>query len=124
LFPECSFHLLDSIEKKIKVVKEVTESLQLKNVTPIRQRAEEINQKFDFIISRAVTALPAFVGWVGNKILTGQRNPLANGIIYLKGGDFSDELRQLKLQYKLHNISEFFEEEFFETKKIVHLYKS
>jgi len=123
MFPECQFCLLDSIEKKIKVVREVADNLQLKNVTPMHQRAEEINQKFDFIISRAVTALPSFVGWVGNKIIATQNNPVPNGIIYLKGGDFSDELKQLKHQYTIYNISEFFEEEFFETKKIVHLYK-
>ena len=122
MFPECDFFLLDSIEKKVKVVREVAASIQLDNVTAIRQRAENAEGKYDFIVSRAVTALPKFVGWVKGKIAKEQKNDIPNGILYLKGGDFMEELDQVHYKWRLHNIQAFFEEDFFATKKVVHLY--
>jgi 16S rRNA (guanine527-N7)-methyltransferase len=121
MFPQCSFHLVDSIEKKIKVVREVAEELKLTNVIPLRARAEDVKGHFDFIVSRAVTALPVFMPWVKDKISTEQKNELPNGVLYLKGGDFADELKDIHHQYTLYPISKFFSEEFFETKKVVHL---
>lgn len=121
-FPQCQFTLVDSIGKKIKVVNEVASSLQLTNVTGIHERAEKVKGQFDFVVSRAVTALPAFVPWVKGKIAQQQRHSIPNGILYLKGGDFEQELTPLDLQYNLYPISEWFEEPFFETKKVVHLY--
>lgn len=123
MFPQCSFHLVDSIEKKIRVVTEVAEELKLENVFPQRERAEYVEGPFDFIVSRAVTALPVFMPWVKNKISSEQKNELANGVLYLKGGDFADDLKGIKHQYTLYPISGFFSEEFFETKKVVHLYR-
>jgi 16S rRNA (guanine527-N7)-methyltransferase len=121
MFPQCHFLLVDSIGKKIKVVNEVAAALNLPNVEAITQRAETIDQEFDFIVSRAVTALPAFTSWVKTKISNVQKNELPNGILYLKGGDFQDELRQIKMNYKIFEISSFFDEPFFETKKVIHL---
>jgi 16S rRNA (guanine527-N7)-methyltransferase len=123
LFPECNFCLVDSIAKKIMVVEEVSKALGLKNVTTIRDRADNVNGQFDFIVSRAVTALPEFTSWVKDKILPEHKNTIPNGIFYLKGGDFSLELRGIKHHYTIYEISRFFEESFFETKKIVHLFK-
>jgi 16S rRNA (guanine527-N7)-methyltransferase len=123
MFPECNFCLVDSIGKKIKVVNEVSNALGLKNVTTIHDRAGNINEQFDFVVSRAVTALPEFTGWVKDKILPEHKNCIPNGIIYLKGGDFSLELRGIKHHYTIYEISRFFDESFFETKKIVHLFK-
>ena len=122
LFPHCRFWLVDSIEKKIRVVNEVATALELTNVKAIRERAENVPGKFDFIVSRAVTALPRFMGWIHNKIEPVGFNALPNGIIYLKGGDFSDELREIKKKHKVYPISDFYDEPFFETKKIVHIY--
>ncbi len=124
MFPECQFFLLDSIEKKIKVVNEVAQALNLANVSTIRDRAENVTQEFDFVVSRAVTALPVFMGWVKGRISPTQQNEIPNGIVYLKGGDFAEELKTIKHTYHIHDISQFFNEEFFETKKIVHLYPS
>jgi 16S rRNA (guanine527-N7)-methyltransferase len=123
-FPGCHFTLVDSIGKKIKVVNEVAGELGLQNVTGLNLRAENIRENFDFIVSRAVTALPAFTGWVKDKISPVQQNDLPNGILYLKGGDFDDELNAIKYRYKIYPISSFFSEQFFETKKVVHLFKS
>lgn len=122
LFPECHFTLVDSIEKKIRVVKEVSESLKLNNVTPLRDRAEKVAGKYDFIVSRAVTALPAFMEWVGNKLKSGGNNTLPNGVLYLKGGEFNNELKSISYNYQIYNIPDFFTEEFFETKKVVHIF--
>ncbi|TVQ10753.1 MAG: 16S rRNA (guanine(527)-N(7))-methyltransferase RsmG [Bacteroidetes bacterium] len=122
VFPQCSFYLLDSIEKKVKVVREVASSLQLDNVTALRDRVENATGQFDFVISRAVTTLPKFVEWTRGKISKKQKNDIPNGILYLKGGDFMEELNQINHKIRLYEISGFFEEEFFETKKIVHLY--
>lgn len=121
LFPNCRFVLVDSIGKKVKVANEVATSLGLKNVTAIHERAENIDQKFDFIVSRAVTAMPDFVRWTKNKFKTKSVNPLPNGILYLKGGDLKEEMSTVKKFYRFHEIPEFFSEEFFETKKVVYV---
>lgn len=121
LFPECQFTLVDSIGKKVKVAAGVAESLGLKNVTAIHERAEKIDQKFDFIVSRAVTAMPDFIKWTKNKFKPKNNNPLANGILYLKGGDLKEEMKTVNKFYKFYNIPEFFPEEFFETKKVVYV---
>lgn len=121
LFPEVNFLLTDAIGKKITVVKEVCQALQLDNVRAEKKRAEEVDDMFDFVVSRAVTRLLPFQAWVKNKFLKGGNNSLTNGILYLKGGDLEEELQELKRPYKIFELSDFFEESFFETKKIVHL---
>jgi len=123
LFPESDFLLVDSIGKKIKVVNEVSAALGLTNVEGMHERGEKIRGNFDFVISRAVTRMNKFVPWVKNKFKSHSLNDLPNGIIYLKGGDLNEELNEVKFKYKptLYKISEFFEGEFFETKKIVHV---
>ncbi|MBT8394588.1 MAG: 16S rRNA (guanine(527)-N(7))-methyltransferase RsmG [Flavobacteriaceae bacterium] len=120
LFPDCQFHLVDSIAKKIKVVDEVKVGLGLTNVTTSYSRVEDITGRFDFIVSRAVAAMPTFVHWVKGKIAKSSKHQLKNGILYLKGGDLSEELKGYK-NAKVYNITDFFDEDFFETKKIVHL---
>ena len=120
LFPECEFHLIDSIGKKIKVVKAVAEALNLQNVYAEQIRAEEVKDKFDFIVSRAVTAFPEFYAWVRNKIKVTGQNTLLNGILYLKGGDLSEELKDFKNKIKEFPLSNYFEGEFFETKKVIY----
>lgn len=120
LFPESKFHLVDSIGKKLKVVEGVVESLGLKNVRTTHGRAEEVKGEFDFIVSRAVTAMPVFAGWVKNKILKTQNHELKNGILYLKGGDLTEELQVFRTT-TIYNLSDYYKEEFFETKKVVHL---
>lgn len=121
LFPECRFTLVDSIGKKIKVVNEVVNSLGLKNVTAIHERAEKVPGKFDFIVSRAVTAMPSFLNWTKGKIKTKNINPLPNGILYLKGGDLTEEMESVKQFYKIYELDQFYKEDFFETKKVVYL---
>ncbi|GJQ08181.1 ribosomal RNA small subunit methyltransferase G [Capnocytophaga cynodegmi] len=120
LFPQTKFTLVDSIGKKIKVVEEVCKELDIKNVTSINSRAEQIDKKFDFIVSRAVTQMPEFVKWVKGKIKKSSKHLLDNGILYLKGGDLTEELASFK-NIQLYEISNFFSEEFFETKKVVYL---
>ena len=120
MFPECSFHLVDSIAKKLKVVNEVVEGLGLTNVKTTHSRVEEIKENYDFIVSRAVAAMPTFVHWVKGKIAKDQNHELKNGIIYLKGGDLEEELKDYKTT-TIYNLSDFFEEDFYETKKVVHL---
>lgn len=120
LFPEANFHLVDSIGKKIKVVDEVVEGLNLKNVKTTNSRVEEIKETYDFIVSRAVAAMPTFVHWVKGKIAKTSRHELKNGILYLKGGDLSEELQDYQ-NVKIYPLEDFFEEEFFETKKVVYL---
>ncbi|WP_405296564.1 16S rRNA (guanine(527)-N(7))-methyltransferase RsmG [Algibacter sp. Ld11] len=120
MFPECSFHLVDSIAKKLKVVNEVVEGLGLTNVKTTHSRVEEIKGNYDFIVSRAVAAMPTFVHWVKGKIAKEQKHDLKNGIIYLKGGDLSEELKDYQTT-TIYNLSDFFEEDFYETKKVVHL---
>lgn len=120
LFPETNFHLVDSIGKKIKVVNEVSVGLGLTNLTATNARVEEIEGKYDFIVSRAVAAMPTFVHWVKGKIAKENRHELKNGILYLKGGDLSDELESYP-NVRIYDLQDFFEEDFFETKKVVHL---
>ena len=120
LFPEVKFHLVDSINKKLKVVNGVAESLGLENIKTTHSRAESIKGHYDFIISRAVTTMPDFVSWVKNRVAKKSLHPLKNGILYLKGGDLSEELKLYKTA-TLYDLSTYFEEDFFETKKIVHL---
>ncbi|MBU2939264.1 16S rRNA (guanine(527)-N(7))-methyltransferase RsmG [Lacinutrix sp. C3R15] len=120
LFPECSFHLVDSINKKLNVVREVVEGLGLENVKTTHCRVEEIKDTYDFIVSRAVAAMPTFVHWVKGRVAKKQNHALKNGIIYLKGGDLSEELQDYP-KATIYNISDFYTEDFFETKKVVHL---
>ncbi|HEY0091184.1 MAG TPA: 16S rRNA (guanine(527)-N(7))-methyltransferase RsmG [Flavobacterium sp.] len=119
-FPETRFYLVDVILKKITVVKAVAESLGLKNVKAEQLRAENVKGDYDFIVSRAVTKMPDFVGWVKDKIKKQQKHELKNGILYLKGGDLSDELKDFPKASE-YEISTFFEDDFFKTKKVVHL---
>ena len=121
LFPDSQFVLIDSTGKKIKVVQAVAEALGLKNVTAIHTRVEEVKEEFDFVISRAVTAFPAFVDLVKKNVSRKPKNSLPNGIIYLKGGDFQEELKNFKRMVEVTEISGFYDEPFFETKKIVYL---
>jgi len=121
MFPECQFHLIDSIGKKIKVVKGVAEALQLNNLSAEQIRVENHPHKYDFIISRAVTAFPAFVKLCSNKIHTKNNNAISNGIVYLKGGDFDEETKEFKNRISITPLTNYFEEAFFETKKIIHL---
>ena len=121
LFPEVNFHLVDSIGKKIKVVRNVTEQLNLKNVKAEQIRAEQLIDGYDFVVSRAVTRLPEFVPWVQKNIAKKQMNALPNGILYLKGGDLTEELKPFRKKVFVQELSSYFEEEFFETKKVVHL---
>ena len=120
LFPETRFYLIDVILKKINVVKAVAEALLLKNVKAEQIRASEVKGDYDFIISRAVTNMPDFVSWVKDKIKKQNKHQLSNGILYLKGGDLSEELKDFPKATE-YNIAEFFKDEFFETKKVVHL---
>ncbi|MRX65739.1 16S rRNA (guanine(527)-N(7))-methyltransferase RsmG [Maribacter luteus] len=120
LFPESKFTLVDSIGKKIKVVEEVVEGLQLQNVTPINSRVEELNAQFDFIVSRAVAAMPTFVHWVKGRIKKESVHERRNGILYLKGGDLSEELKDYR-NAEIFELSDYFTEEFYDTKKVVYL---
>ncbi|MDR1757149.1 MAG: 16S rRNA (guanine(527)-N(7))-methyltransferase RsmG [Culturomica sp.] len=121
LFPETEFHLVDSIGKKIRVVGEVAGALGLKNVRAEQARVETLSGKCDFVVSRAVTAFPDFVRLVKGKIRAESFNSLPNGILYLKGGDFADELKPFAGRVTLFSISDFFPEPFFDTKKLIHL---
>ena len=120
MFPESTFHLVDSIGKKIKVVDEVSEGLGLENVTSFNQRVEELNHNYDFIVSRAVAIMPTFVRWVKGKIAKDSNHERRNGILYLKGGDLSDELKDYRTA-EIFELSEYYEEDFFDTKKVVYL---
>ena len=120
LFPETRFYLIDVIAKKIKVVQAVAEALELKNVKAEQKRAELVKGDFDFIVSRAVTNMPDFVSWIKDKIKKKSKHELKNGILYLKGGDLTEELKDFPKATE-YNLSDFFEDEFFETKKVVHL---
>ena len=122
MFPDSDFLLVDSIKKKIMVVNDLIKKLDLKNAEAVQERVENINYDFDFIVSRAVTALPQFTKWTRKNIAKGNKNKLKNGILYLKGGDIQKELKQSKMQYKVFPIRDYFEEEFFETKLVVHLF--
>lgn len=120
LFPETQFYLIDVIAKKIKVVQEVANALGLQNVRAEQMRAENVKEEFDFIVSRAVTNMPDFVKWIKDKIKKKQEHELPNGILYLKGGDLAEELQDFP-KATLYNLSDCFKDEFFETKKVVHL---
>ncbi len=120
LFPEAQFTAADSICKKIAVVEGVAAGLGLKNLVPRCVRVETLGERFDYVVSRAVTAMPQFVGWVWNRIEKGQRGTLPNGILYLKGGDLAEELALTGKRWDIYDIPRFFDEEFFETKKVVY----
>ncbi|WP_248723776.1 16S rRNA (guanine(527)-N(7))-methyltransferase RsmG [Seonamhaeicola sp. ML3] len=120
MFPDCSFHLVDSIAKKIRVVNEVVDGLGLTNVKTSHSRVEEIDDVYDFIVSRAVAAMPTFVHWVKGKVSKKQNHKLKNGILYLKGGDLEEELKDYATA-TVYNLTDYYSEDFFETKKLVHL---
>jgi len=122
MFPEVDFHLVDSIGKKIKVVNEVSNSLGLKNVTASQNRVEDITFKYDFVVSRAVTNLPAFIAMVKKNVTKRSINPLHNGILYLKGGDFRDELKEAGVKNNVYPLDRYFTEPFFETKYLIHIW--
>lgn len=121
LHPNSQFVLVDSIGKKIKVVNEVSKALGLTNVTGIHERAENINQSYDFIVSRAVTRMKPFYQWTKGKFKKQSLHEMKNGILYLKGGDLTNELKESKLRFKSFDIQEFFTDPFFETKKVVYV---
>lgn len=120
LFPNCKFHLVDSINKKLNVINAVCESIELSNVKTTHSRVETVDDKYDFIVSRAVTAMPIFTKWVKGKVAKQQKNTLKNGILYLKGGDLTEELKQYET-VRAYLLADYFEETFFETKKVIHL---
>ncbi len=120
LFPETKFTLVDSIGKKVRVVEEVVAGLQLENVSPINKRVEELDQRFDFIVSRAVAAMPTFMHWVKGKIKKENAHERRNGILYLKGGDLSEELKAYTTVQQF-SLTDYFKEDFFKTKKVVYL---
>ncbi|WP_298900363.1 16S rRNA (guanine(527)-N(7))-methyltransferase RsmG [uncultured Psychroserpens sp.] len=120
MYPDCEFHLVDSIAKKLKVVNGVADSIGLTNIKTTHSRVEAIDEQFDFIVSRAVTAMPSFVKWVKGKIAKTQKHDIKNGILYLKGGDLTEELESYKTT-TIYPLSSYFKEDFFETKKVVHL---
>jgi 16S rRNA (guanine527-N7)-methyltransferase len=122
LFPEVEFTLVDSIAKKIMVVEEIKNELGLNNVKPKNERFEETPGKFDYITGRAVSSLPALCKLLHGKILDQDRNKYKNGLIYLKGGEFIEELESLQANYRLYDLSDYFHESFFETKKLIHIY--
>ena len=121
LFPETQFHLVDSIGKKIKVVTEVAEALGLKNLRASHSRAEQVPDKYDFVVSRAVTRLIDFYPWIKGKFNKESKNAVPNGILYLKGGDLAEEISESRLKAELYPLSAYFEEEFFETKYVVYI---
>ena len=123
MFPEVKFVSADSIGKKITVVKGVCEGAGITNIDARNVRVEQIPEKFDYVVSRAVTEMPQFVKWIWSKIERGEKGSLPNGILYLKGGDLSEELAATKMKWTEYNICDFFEEDFFETKKVVYTAK-
>ena len=123
MFPDAQFISADSIGKKITVVKGVCEGAGITNIDARHTRVEQIPEKFDYVISRAVTEMPQFVKWIWSKIERGQRGTLPNGILYLKGGDLTEELSATRMKWTEYQIADFFEEEFFETKKVVYTSK-
>ena len=121
LFPNVEFHLVDSIGKKITVVNEIATAIDLTNLKASHMRAEEVKDKYDFIVSRAVTAMPKFLQWVSNKINKQDKNGYPNGVFYLKGGDLREEMKPVKRYKEYHELNAFFEGEFFDTKKVVYV---
>ncbi len=123
LFPMVDFHLVDSIGKKIKVVQEVVSALGLTNVTAEQARAEQLSNTYDFVVSRAVTRLNPFLGWMRYKIHKNGNNDRPNGVLYLKGGDLTAELAEVTDRYRVYDLSDYFDEPFFDTKKLVYIPK-
>lgn len=123
LFPLADFHLVDSIGKKIKVVEEVASALELTNVKAQQTRVEQLSTTYDFVVSRAVTRLKPFLGWVRYKIHKSGNNDLPNGVLYLKGGDLAEELAEVPDRYRIYNLDDYFQEPFFETKKVIYIPK-
>ena len=119
-FPNCQFHLVDSINKKLKVINAISDAIGLDNIRTTHSRVEAIDETYDFIVSRAVTTMPKFTKWVKGKIAKKQKNELKNGILYLKGGNLTEELKNYKT-VKAFMLSAFFKEEFFDTKKVIYL---
>jgi 16S rRNA (guanine527-N7)-methyltransferase len=121
MFPETKFHLVDSIGKKITVVKAVAEGAGITNVTAEQIRAEQLKARYDFVVSRAVTRMKEFYGWIHKNIRPDSLHSLDNGILYLKGGDLDEEMNELKRRYSTYDLTEYFQEEFFQTKKVVYV---
>lgn len=121
MFPETKFHLVDSIGKKITVVKAVAEGVGITNITAEQIRAEQLKTRYDFVVSRAVTRMKEFYGWIYKNIRPDSLHPLDNGILYLKGGDLDEEMNELKKRYSTYDLTDYFEEEFFQTKKVVYV---
>ena len=121
LFPDTHFHLVDSIGKKISVVKDIAKQLKLSNVEAQQARAESLVRKYDFVVSRAVTRMANFYPWVKGKIKKEDFNEYPNGILYLKGGDVDEEMEETRKSYVTYHLEDYFKEDFFETKKVVHL---
>jgi 16S rRNA (guanine527-N7)-methyltransferase len=121
MFPEAQFHLVDSIGKKIRVVQEIVDALKLDNVRAEQVRAEKLDDSYEFVVSRAVTRMAPFVGWVKKNISRNSFHDHRNGILYLKGGDLDEELSEIMEKPQIYPLSDFFEEEFFETKKVVYV---
>lgn len=121
MFPQCRFTLVDSITKKIRVATEIAETLGLQNVTPVAARAESITEQYDFIVSRAVAPIPKLMGWIEKNIKPGGANPYANGLICLKGGDLTEELKPYRKWAEKWPVQEFFAEKFFAEKYIVYI---
>lgn len=121
LFPDTQFLLVDSIGKKITVVKNIAQALGLDNVNAQHGRAEKVKGKFDFVVSRAVTRMGPFYQWVRDKIKSESQHPLHNGILYLKGGDLEEEMQEARLNYAIYELSDYFDDPFFETKKVVYV---
>lgn len=121
MFPEAQFHLIDSIGKKIRVVQEIANALKLTNVKAEQIRAEKLDDSYEFVVSRAVTRITPFVSWVKKNISRNSFHELRNGILYLKGGDLTEELAELKQKNRTYELSDYFSEEFFKTKKVVYV---
>lgn len=121
MFPEAQFHLVDSIGKKIRVVQEIVDALKLDNVRAEQVRAEKLDDSYEFVVSRAVTRMAPFVGWVKRNISRNSFHDRRNGILYLKGGDLAEELSEIREKPQIYALSDFFGEEFFETKKVVYV---
>lgn len=121
MFPDVHFHLVDSIGKKTKVVNKIVNALGLKNVLVEHKRAEQVSEKFDFVISRAVTKMPVFIDWVRDHFHANCFNTLSNGILYLKGGDLTEEMSSINHYFEEFALSDYFKEHFFETKKVVYV---
>ncbi len=123
MFPQAKFTAVDSIGKKITVVKEVAAGLGLDNLTAVNGRAEQLPGRFDYVVSRAVTEMKTLMGWMWNRIEKGEKGSLRNGIIVLKGGELAEELAEAGKRFTVFSVSDFFDEDFFETKKIIYLAK-